>query len=107
LLVGARAARGIGLDDVAGAIAGLTADLPVGTLQGPQQSCQIGTNGQLFDPQEIGRAIVVYRDGAPVRNDRYMAATSGKYDRARRSHSQCVAHLRGRHTADYQGVVGE
>jgi hydrophobe/amphiphile efflux-1 (HAE1) family protein len=73
----ALAARGIGLDDVAGAIAGLTADLPVGTLQGPQTSYQIGTNGQLFDPEEIGQAIVVYRNGAPVRVKDIAKVTSG------------------------------
>ena len=63
----ALAARGIGLDDVANAVSGQTADLPVGTLQGPQQSYQIGTNGQLFSTGDIGQAVVVYRNGAPVR----------------------------------------
>ena len=60
----ALAARGIGLDDVANAVSGQTADLPVGTLQGPQQSYQIGTNGQLFSTGDIGQAVVVYRNGA-------------------------------------------
>ncbi|MGA2127930.1 MAG: efflux RND transporter permease subunit [Xanthobacteraceae bacterium] len=63
----ALAARGVGLDEVATAVTGNTADLPVGTLQGPQQSYQIGTNGQLFSPQAIARTVVVYRNGAPVR----------------------------------------
>ncbi|MGC2392433.1 MAG: efflux RND transporter permease subunit [Methylovirgula sp.] len=63
----ALAARGIGIDEVANAVANNTADLPVGTLQGPHQSYQIGTNGQLFSPKAIGRQIVAYRDGAPVR----------------------------------------
>ncbi len=62
----ALAARGIGLDDIATAITSSTADLPVGTLQGPKQSYQIGTNGQIFAPKEIGRVIVAYRNGAPV-----------------------------------------
>jgi hydrophobe/amphiphile efflux-1 (HAE1) family protein len=61
------AARGIGLDEVAAAITSNTADLPVGTLQGPKQSYQIGANGQLFSPQAIARSVVVYRNGAPVR----------------------------------------
>ncbi|PSJ60357.1 efflux RND transporter permease subunit [Pseudaminobacter soli (ex Li et al. 2025)] len=73
----ALAARGIGLDDVANSIASLTADLPVGTLQGPQQSYQIATNGQLFDTKEIGRSVVAYRDGAPVRLDDIATVTAG------------------------------
>ncbi len=63
----ALASRGLGLDQVANAVANNTADLPVGTLQGPHQSYQIGTNGQLFSPKAIGRQIVTYRNGAPVR----------------------------------------
>ncbi len=63
----ALAARGIGLDTIASALASSTADLPVGTLQGPQQSFQIGTNGQLFSAQDIGNTVVAYRNGAPVR----------------------------------------
>ncbi|MGH6676857.1 MAG: efflux RND transporter permease subunit, partial [Xanthobacteraceae bacterium] len=63
----ALASRGLGLDEVANAVTNNTADLPVGTLQGPHQSYQIGTNGQLFSPKAIGRQIVAYRNGAPVR----------------------------------------
>jgi hydrophobe/amphiphile efflux-1 (HAE1) family protein len=63
----ALAARGIGIDDVATAVTSTTANLPVGTLQGPTQSYQIGTNGQLFLPNQIARSIVAYRNGAPVR----------------------------------------
>ncbi len=61
------AARGIGLDDIASAVTSTTANLPVGTLQGPNQSYQIGTNGQLFLPQQIAKSVVAYRNGAPVR----------------------------------------
>ena len=63
----ALASRGIGLDDVAAAVTRNSADLPVGTLQGPQQSYQIGANGQLFSPKAIAKSVVVYRNGAPVR----------------------------------------
>jgi multidrug efflux pump subunit AcrB len=71
------AARGIGLDDIATAIATSTADLPVGSLQGPQQSVQIGTNGQLFNAQDIGRVVVAYRNGAPARLGDIASVTSG------------------------------
>jgi hydrophobe/amphiphile efflux-1 (HAE1) family protein len=63
----ALASRGIGLDDLATAVTSNTANLPVGTLQGPQQSYQIGANGQLFSPKAIAGSVVVYRNGAPVR----------------------------------------
>jgi hydrophobe/amphiphile efflux-1 (HAE1) family protein len=71
------AARGIGLDEIAAAISTSTANLPVGTLQGPVQSVQIGTNGQLFNAQDIGRVVVSYRNGAPVRLDDVARVVSG------------------------------
>ncbi|HEY7247648.1 MAG TPA: efflux RND transporter permease subunit, partial [Xanthobacteraceae bacterium] len=71
------AARGIGLDEIAAAISTSTANLPVGTLQGPVQSVQIGTNGQLFNAQDIGRVVVSYRNGAPVRLDDIARVVSG------------------------------
>jgi hydrophobe/amphiphile efflux-1 (HAE1) family protein len=71
------AARGIGLDEIAAAISTSTALLPVGTLQGPAQSVQIGTNGQLFNAQDIGRVIVSYRNGAPVRLDDIARVVTG------------------------------
>ena len=61
------ASRGISLTEVANAITTSTVDTPVGTLQGARQSYQIGTNGQLFLPAELAKAIVTYRNGAPVR----------------------------------------
>ena len=51
------ASRGIGLDDITTAVSNATADLPVGTLQGPSQ----------FLPAEIAKVVVTYRNGAPVR----------------------------------------
>src|SRR5437762_5429046 len=63
----ALAARGLGIDDVANAVANSTVELPLGTLQGPQQAYQIGANSQLVQPSTLGRVIVPYRNGAPVR----------------------------------------
>jgi hydrophobe/amphiphile efflux-1 (HAE1) family protein len=63
----ALAARGIGMDDVATAIGNNTVELPVGTLQGPQQAYQIGANSQILQVNQLGRVIVAYRNGAPVR----------------------------------------
>jgi hydrophobe/amphiphile efflux-1 (HAE1) family protein len=61
------AARGIGLDDVATAISNNTVELPIGTLQGPQQAYQIGANSQLLQVGSLSKIIVAYRNGAPVR----------------------------------------
>src|SRR5437660_2736418 len=63
----ALAARGLGIDDVATAVANSTVELPLGTLQGQQQAYQIGANSQLVQPSALGRVIVAYRNGAPVR----------------------------------------
>nr|CAJ01669.1 fragment, putative acrb/acrd/acrf family protein [Methylocapsa acidiphila] len=63
----ALAARGVGLDELANSVASNTANLPVGTLQGPRQSYQIGSNGQLFSPRDVANSVIVYRNGAPVR----------------------------------------
>jgi hydrophobe/amphiphile efflux-1 (HAE1) family protein len=63
----ALAARGIGTDDVATAISNNTVELPVGTLQGPQQAYQIGANSQILQVNQLGKVIVAYRNGAPVR----------------------------------------
>ena len=63
----ALAARGLGMDDVANSLSANTVELPLGSLQGAQQSYQIGANGQLLDPNALGQVIVAYRNGAPVR----------------------------------------
>ena len=73
----ALAARGMGLDEIASAVTSNSADLPVGTLQGPRQSYQIGTNGQLFSAEDIGRAVVAYRNGAPVRLRDFFQVVAG------------------------------
>lgn len=73
----ALASRGVGLDDVAAAVTSSTADLPVGTLQGPGQSFQISTNGQVFLPGQIARSIITYRNGGPVRVSDVAKVTAG------------------------------
>src|SRR5438128_2423304 len=56
----ALAARGLGIDDVATAVANSTVELPLGTLQGQQQAYQIGANSQLVQPSALGQVIVAY-----------------------------------------------
>ncbi len=61
------AARGIGLDEVAGAVASANVNLPTGTIYGSQQTYMVETNGQLFRAAAYQQAIIAYRKGSPVR----------------------------------------
>ncbi|WP_013323629.1 efflux RND transporter permease subunit [Gloeothece verrucosa] len=60
-------AKGIGLDEVADAIASGNANLPTGTLYGTQQNYTIQASGQLNNAEDYRSLIVTYQNGAPVR----------------------------------------
>jgi HAE1 family hydrophobic/amphiphilic exporter-1 len=61
------AARGIGLDEVATALAAHNSNEPTGTLWGPRQSFTVQATGQLFNAAAYRPLIVAYRNGRPVR----------------------------------------
>jgi HAE1 family hydrophobic/amphiphilic exporter-1 len=61
------AARGIGLDEVADAVASANVNLPTGTIYGSNQTYMVQTNGQMFRAPGYEQAIVAYRKGNPVR----------------------------------------
>ncbi|MEN6319856.1 MAG: efflux RND transporter permease subunit [Syntrophaceae bacterium] len=63
----ALAARSIGIDEVAAAIASGNVILPTGTLWGTHQAFTIQATGQLNNAAAYRPLIVAYRDGAPVR----------------------------------------
>src|SRR2546425_7772448 len=63
----ALADRGIGVDQVAAAIANGNPNTPVGTLYGQYTNLTLQTNGQLNDAAAFRALIVAYRNGAPVR----------------------------------------
>ncbi len=63
----ALASKGIGIDEVAGAIARANVNLPTGTLEGANQAFTIQSTGQLLDARAYRPVIVAYRGGAPVR----------------------------------------
>ena len=63
----ALASRGIGIDEVASAVASGNVNLPTGTLQGATKSFTIQTGGQLMDAESYRPLIVAYRNGNPVR----------------------------------------
>ncbi|MEH2070233.1 MAG: efflux RND transporter permease subunit [Nostoc sp.] len=58
--------KGIGIDEVADAIANGNVNLPTGTLYGQQQNYTIQANGQLNDAASYRSLTVAYQNGAPV-----------------------------------------
>jgi HAE1 family hydrophobic/amphiphilic exporter-1 len=61
------ATRGIGVDEVVGAIQKGNVNLPTGTIYGKQESVTVQAAGQLYNAAGYKPLIVAYRNGAPVR----------------------------------------
>jgi HAE1 family hydrophobic/amphiphilic exporter-1 len=61
------ATRGIGINEVATAIAAANVNLPTGSLDTPARSFTIETTGQLERAAEYNPVIVAFRNGSPVR----------------------------------------
>ena len=59
--------RGIGLEEVAAAIAKWNVNLPTGGLQGDRQSLTLLASGQLFNAEAYRSLVVAWRGNAPVR----------------------------------------
>jgi HAE1 family hydrophobic/amphiphilic exporter-1 len=59
--------RGIGLSQVEDAVSANNANLPTGTLWGPEKSYTVMASGQLSTAAQYRPIIVAYRNGAPVR----------------------------------------
>ncbi|WP_159731342.1 multidrug efflux RND transporter permease subunit [Methylosinus sp. Ce-a6] len=62
----ALASRGVGLEEVRGALAAATLNQAKGALEGPRLSATLDTNDQLFSAAGFRDVIVAYRNGAPV-----------------------------------------
>ncbi|MGA7179860.1 MAG: multidrug efflux RND transporter permease subunit [Thiobacillaceae bacterium] len=62
-------AKGIGIDEVANALAQHNVNLPTGTLYGARRTFTIQATGQLEDAAKFNSLVVTYRNGAPVRLD--------------------------------------
>ncbi len=62
----ALSAYGLNLDDLRTTIANLNVNTPKGSFDGPAQSLTINANDQLQSPEAYDRAIIAYRNGAPV-----------------------------------------
>ncbi len=63
----ALATRGIGINELAGAVAKENVNLPTGTLYGPHQAFTVQATGQLTTAAAYRPLIVSYRQGQPVR----------------------------------------
>ncbi|MEQ1870867.1 MAG: efflux RND transporter permease subunit [Vicinamibacterales bacterium] len=60
------AASGIGFDEVADAISTSNANLPTGTIYGPEKTFTVLANGRLMNAKAYSSMIVAYRNGNPV-----------------------------------------
>ena len=63
----ALAALGIGLEDVRAAIQRINVNAPKGNIDGSRQSYAISANDQLLTAEPYRDAVLIYRDGAPIR----------------------------------------
>ncbi len=61
------AAKNVGIDELANAIASGNVNLPTGTLEGPYQTLTVESSGQLKNAAAFRPLVVAYRGGAPVR----------------------------------------
>ncbi|MFH1914674.1 MAG: efflux RND transporter permease subunit [Pseudomonadota bacterium] len=61
------ASRSLGIDEVRDAVAKANVNLPLGTLEGAEQSLMLEDNGQLLTADEYRDVVVAYRSGQPVR----------------------------------------
>jgi HAE1 family hydrophobic/amphiphilic exporter-1 len=60
------AGRGLGIDEVADAVAGGNVNLPTGTLNGVERAYLVEASGQLTNAAAYRPLTVAYRNGAPV-----------------------------------------
>jgi len=63
----ALAARGIGIDEVADALARGNVNRPTGTLYGAHQAFSVQATGQLQNAAAFRPLVIAYRNGSPVR----------------------------------------
>ena len=61
------ASYGVGLDEVATALAAHNVNLPTGLIDGPHQAITVVADGQLTTAAQFRQLVVAYRGGAPLR----------------------------------------
>ena len=63
----ALAAYDLNLDDLRTTISNLNVNTPKGNFDGPAQASAINANDQIKDPDDYAKAVIAYRNGAPIR----------------------------------------
>jgi HAE1 family hydrophobic/amphiphilic exporter-1 len=63
----ALASRAMGINEVEAALRSWNANIPTGSVFGPQQALTLRANGELMNAEQFKSMIVAYRNGAPVR----------------------------------------
>ena len=61
------AARGLSMDDVRQAVAKVNSSVPVGTLNGPQQTVTLQAPSQLDKARDYSSVVVAWRNGTPIK----------------------------------------
>ncbi|MBV9552542.1 MAG: efflux RND transporter permease subunit [Alphaproteobacteria bacterium] len=69
--------RGISLEDIRNAVNAATVNRPKGGLHSDRQVLTLAANDQLLNADEMGKVIVAYRGGAPVRLNDVAQVTDG------------------------------
>jgi HAE1 family hydrophobic/amphiphilic exporter-1 len=65
----ALATRGIGIDEVSGAVSNANVNLPTGIMYGPSKAFTLQATGQLNEAAAYRSILVSYKNGSPVRLD--------------------------------------
>jgi HAE1 family hydrophobic/amphiphilic exporter-1 len=73
----ALASRGIGIDEVAGALRNANSNLPTGALWGANRTYTVETTGPILRAEGYRPVIVAYRNGQPVRLDEIAHVVDG------------------------------
>ena len=77
--------RSLGLEDVRTAITQANSLVPIGTLDGPEKSTIVITNGQINKPADYEKIIVKVRNGSVVRIGDIAKVSSGTSNRLRQA----------------------
>src|SRR5262249_50049185 len=88
------ASRGIGINEVADAVSSANANLPTGTLFGPDKTITVLASGKLVRAVAYDNVIISYRDGRPVR----MHEIAHVYDGAENDKNLYFYHVNGKTT---------
>jgi multidrug efflux pump len=73
----ALAAYGLNIDDLRTTLGNANVNTPKGSFDGPRQASTINANDQVTSPEDYGKLVIAYRNGAPVRLSDVAAVVNG------------------------------